>query len=177
MTYRNQVIICGGVGCDSSKSPLIKEEFDRLIKEYKLENDVYVDMSGCFSLCDKGPVVLIHPDNIFYSKVKPKDVEKIVKDHLLEGKIVKRLQYKEINKEGKKEAVKFDDIKTYKHQVKRALRNCGIVNPYSLEEYIGRDGFFALEKAINEMTPDEVIKEIFNSGLRGRGGEAVFLQD
>ena len=171
MTYRNQIVICGGTGCMSSKSTLIKEEFNKLLKENNLENEILVYMSGCFGLCEKGPVVIVYPDQVFYVHIKEKDVKRIVEQHLIKGEVVSRLEYKERDEVTNRLVRKtFQEMTFYISQQRIALRNCGIINPYDINEYIGRDGYFALEKVLNEMKPDEVIDEIIDSGLRGRGG-------
>ncbi len=171
MEYRNQVVICGDTGCMSSKSAQIKEEFQKVLAEYNLSDEVFVYMSGCFGLCEKGPVVIVYPDQTFYVHIKVSDVKKIVEDHLLKGKVVRRLEYKERDPETKKLVQKsFQEMSFYMTQKRVALHNCGIINPYDIEEYIGQNGYFALEKALNEMTPDEVIEVVLDSGLRGRGG-------
>ncbi|MGI6782082.1 MAG: NADH-quinone oxidoreductase subunit NuoF [Acholeplasmataceae bacterium] len=171
MVFRSQVVVCGDTGCVSGKSPQIKDEFVRVLKEYNLENEVFVYMAGCFGFCEQGPLVIIHPDEVLYAKLKPEDVRKIVEEHLLKGKPVKRLQYKERDPETNKQVQKkVQEVSFYAGQKKFALRNVGIINPDDIDEYIGRDGYFALEKALNHMTPDQVIEEVLASGLRGRGG-------
>jgi len=171
MIYRNQIVICGGTGCMSSKSEAIKNEFIKVLKENHLDNEVFVYMSGCFGLCEKGPVVIVYPDQVFYTHINNNDVKQIVLEHLIKGQIVSKLEYKERDIATNKLIRKtFQEMTFYMTQQRIALRNCGIINPYDVEEYIGKDGYFALEKVVNHMTPDEVINEILNSGLRGRGG-------
>ncbi len=171
MAYRNQIVICGGTGCMSSKSALIKEAFVRELKENNIQDEVFVYLSGCFGLCEKGPVVIVYPDQVFYVHIKEKDVKKIVEDHIIKGKIVSRLEYKERDEKTNKLVRKtFQEMTFYISQQRIALRNCGIINPYDINEYIGTDGYFALHKVLTEMEPDEVIEELINSGLRGRGG-------
>ncbi len=171
MAYRNQIVICGGTGCMSSKSALIKEAFVRELKENNIQDEVFVYFSGCFGLCEKGPVVIVYPDQVFYVHIKEKDVKKIVEDHIIKGKIVSRLEYKERDEKTNKLVRKtFQEMTFYISQQRIALRNCGIINPYDINEYIGTDGYFALHKVLTEMEPDEVIEELINSGLRGRGG-------
>ncbi|NLL69221.1 MAG: NADH-quinone oxidoreductase subunit NuoF, partial [Acholeplasmataceae bacterium] len=132
---------------------------------------VFVYLSGCFGLCEKGPVVIVYPDQVFYVHIKEKDVKKIVEDHIIKGKIVSRLEYKERDEKTNKLVRKtFQEMTFYISQQRIALRNCGIINPYDINEYIGTDGYFALHKVLTEMEPDEVIEELINSGLRGRGG-------
>lgn len=167
---RTQIVICGGTGCLSSKSQLIKEEFDRILKQLHLEEEVYVYMSGCFGLCEKGPVVIIYPDQVFYVHITKDDVEEIVKEHIVKGQIVSKLEYKEKDETNKFVRKTFEEMTFYMSQERIALRNCGIISPYSIEEYIGRDGYFALEDVLTNKTPDAVIEIIKKSGLRGRGG-------
>lgn len=164
------IVICGGTGCMSSKSALIKDKFNELLALNSLSLKVHVYMSGCFGLCEKGPVVIIYPDQTFYSHVKSSDVEEIINSHLLMGKLVERLAYYEFDEEMKTKIYKnFQEMSFYHSQERLALRNCGIIDPYLIDEYIGRDGYFALAKALT-LTPDEIIDTIIESGLRGRGG-------
>ncbi len=165
---RSHVLVCGGTGCTSSGSMKIIEAFEENIKEAGLDQEVAVVKTGCFGLCALGPVVLVYPDQVFYSMVKPEDAEEIVKEHLVKGRIVKRLVYDEtLTSEGVKG---LNDTNFYRKQKRIALRNCGYINPENIDEYIGTRGYEALGKALTEMTPDEVIQEILDSGLRGRGG-------
>ncbi len=171
MPIIQQVVICGGTGCMSGHSSLIKDEFLKQIENYNIKDDVKVFMSGCFGLCEKGPVVIVYPDQIFYEKMKVQDVESIVRDHLVNGKIVQRKIYKEKSQDQKVAIPKtFQEMAFYASQQRVALRNCGFIDPEVIDEYIGREGYFALAKVLGEMTPDEVIKEVKDSGLRGRGG-------
>ena len=167
---RTQIVICGGTGCLSSKSQMIKDEFDRVLNELHLNDEVYVYMSGCFGLCEKGPVVIVYPDQVFYVHITKDDVEEIVKEHIVKGNIVSKLEYKEKDETNKYVRKTFEDMTFYMSQERIALRNCGIISPYSIYEYIGRDGYFALEDVLNNQTPDAVIDIIIKSGLRGRGG-------
>ncbi|MBO5098790.1 MAG: NADH-quinone oxidoreductase subunit NuoF [Clostridia bacterium] len=166
--YRSHVLICGGTGCTSSGSVALQDEFDARIKENGLENEVKVVQTGCFGLCALGPIVVVYPEGAFYSRVEKDDVKEIVEEHLLKGRIVKRLLYSE--------TVEEDNIKSlnetnfYAKQKRVALRNCGVINPESIDEYIAIDGYQALGKVLTEMTPEEVIQMIKDSGLRGRGG-------
>ena len=166
--FRTHVMICGGTGCNSSGSQNIKDELEKEIKANGLENDVKVVMTGCFGLCELGPVMVVYPEGSFYSRVKLEDVKEIVSEHFLKGRIVKRLLYTE--------TVEGDTIKSlnqtdfYKKQKRIALRNCGIINPESIDEYIAYDGYQALGKVLTEMTREEVIDLMKKSGLRGRGG-------
>ena len=166
--YRSHVLVCGGTGCTSSKSPLIIEEFKDKLKKYDLEKEVNVVQTGCFGLCALGPVVVVYPEGSFYSKVTPEDVEEIVSEHLLKGRIVTRLLYEETVQE---DTIKsLNETAFYKKQQRVALRNCGIINPEIIDEYIAFDGYAALAKCLTEMTPADVIQCIKDSGLRGRGG-------
>jgi len=170
MAIRAQVVVCGGTGCMSSRYEHIKNEFVERIKELGLQNEVSVFMSGCFGLCEKGPVVVVYPDMTFYSHVKVEDVEEICKEHLLKGRIVARKAYTEMTPEDENKIKKFQEMTFYAKQERIALRNCGIINPFDINEYIARDGYMALGKVLTEMTPDEVIDFITKAGLRGRGG-------
>lgn len=160
------ILVCHGTGCTSSKSTQIIENFRKIVKKEKLEN-VRVIQTGCFGLCSKGPIVIIRPEDTFYSMVKPEDCEEIIKTHILEGKIVERLLCKDIDGTVVK---KLDELPFYKKQMRIALKNCGVIDPENIDEYIAFDGFKALEKVLTTMTRDEVIEEISKSGLRGRGG-------
>ncbi len=166
--YRSHVLICGGTGCTSSGSVKLQEEFDAKIAENGLENEVKVVQTGCFGLCALGPIVVVYPEGAFYSRVEVGDVEEIVKEHLLKGRIVKRLLYSETVAED--EIKSLNETAFYAKQHRVALRNCGVINPENIEEYIAVDGYQALGKALTEMTREEVIEEIKKSGLRGRGG-------
>ena len=168
---RTHVLICGGTGCTSSGSVSIQEKFAENIEKYGLAEEVKIVQTGCFGLCAMGPVVIVHPDGTFYSRVEPTDVEEIVSEHLLKGRVVTRLEYKEDEKaEEVVGNVSLNDTAFYKSQTRVALRNCGVINPEEIDEYIAMDGYAALGKVLTEMTPDDVIKCITDSGLRGRGG-------
>lgn len=169
---RSQVLICGGTGCTSSGSAVLIEEFENRIQENGLTDEVKIVRTGCFGLCALGPVVIVYPDGTFYSRVQKEDVAEIVTEHLLKGRIVERLVYSDVDEAVKEEAahVSLSDTTFYKSQKRVALRNCGVINPESIEEYIAMDGYAALGKALTEMTPEEVIKCVMDSGLRGRGG-------
>ena len=170
---RAQVLICGGTGCTSSGSGALITEFEDRIKEFGLDEEVKVVRTGCFGLCALGPVVIVYPDGTFYSRVEKDDVKEIVSEHLLKGRPVERLVYNDVSEEVKAEAhktVSLNDTTFYKKQHRVALRNCGVINPESIDEYIARDGYAALGKALTEMTPEEVIQVVKDSGLRGRGG-------
>ena len=170
---RSQVLICGGTGCTSSGSKLIGEEFEKQIEGNGLSDEIKIVRTGCFGLCALGPVVIVYPDGTFYSRVTVSDVEEIVKEHLLKGRVVERLVYNDVPEEVKTEHegnVSLDDTAFYRAQKRVALRNCGVINPESIDEYIAMDGYAALGKALTEMTPEQVIQTIKDSGLRGRGG-------
>ena len=167
--YRSHVMICGGTGCTSSGSDKVAAAFEAEIVTAGLENEVKVIRTGCFGLCALGPLVVIYPEGTFYSMVKPEDVAEIVNEHLLKGRPVLRLLYNETVAEDN--SIKsLDETSFYKKQKRIALRNCGVINPENIEEYIAFDGYAALGKALTEMTPDEVIQVVLDSGLRGRGG-------
>ena len=166
---RAHVLICGGTGCTSSGSNKIIDAFNANIAANGLEEEVKVVQTGCFGLCALGPVVIVHPDGTFYSRVEEGDVAEIVSEHLLKGRIVDRLVYKD----GAEEVtgnVALSDTAFYRTQNRVVLRNCGVINPESIDEYIAMDGYAALGKVLTEMTPDQVIQVILDSGLRGRGG-------
>ena len=169
---RAQVLVCGGTGCTSSGSNKIQEAFQENIAAFGLENEVKLVQTGCFGLCALGPVVIVYPDGTFYSRVEPKDVKEIVEEHLLKGRVVERLVYADTGAEEivEKAKVSLNDTAFYKSQKRIVLRNCGVINPDDIEEYIAMDGYQALGKVLTEMTPDEVIKLVSDSGLRGRGG-------
>ena len=165
--YRSHVLVCGGTGCTSSNSAAIIEALEFEIKKHGLENEVKVVRTGCFGLCARGPIMVVYPEGSYYSLVKPEDVPEIVEEHLLKGRIVKRLLFEEFT---------MDDIKSlketdfYKKQHRVALRNCGVIDPENINEYIAYDGYAALAKCLSEYTPAQVIDIISESGLRGRGG-------
>ncbi len=169
---RAHVLCCGGTGCTSSGSQKIQDAFSTEIERQGLAEEVKVVQTGCFGLCALGPVVIIYPDGTFYSRVEESDVAEIVSEHLLKGRPVERLVYNEVAEGHETEAAhsSLNDTTFYKSQMRLALRNCGVINPENIEEYIAMDGYAALGKALTEMTPDEVIQEILDSGLRGRGG-------
>ena len=165
-TREKHILICHGTGCTSSKSPEILKRFRKLLKEKNIDN-VRVIQTGCFGLCAKGPIVIIRPEDTFYAMVKPEDCEEIIEKHIQNGEIVERLLCKDID--GKK-VQKLDELSFYKKQKRIALKNCGVINPEEIDEYIAFDGYKALEKVLTQMTPDDVINVIKDSGLRGRGG-------
>ena len=165
-TREKHILVCHGTGCTSSKSPQILENFKNIIKEKGIEN-VRVIKTGCFGLCAKGPIVIIRPEDTFYAGVTPDDCEEIIQTHIIEGNKVERLLAKDID--GTK-VNSLDELNFYKKQKRIALKNCGVINPEEIDEYIAFDGYKALEKVLTSMTQDEVIEEVSNSGLRGRGG-------
>ena len=165
-TREKHILVCQGTGCTSSKSPQILENFKKIIKEKGIQN-VRVIKTGCFGLCAKGPIVIIRPEDTFYAQVTPEDCEEIIQSHIVEGKVVDRLLCKDID--GTK-VTKLDDLTFYKKQKRIALKNCGVINPEDIDEYIAFDGYRALARVLIEMNPDEVIDTIDKSGLRGRGG-------
>ena len=165
-TREKHILVCNGTGCTSSKSPEILEKFKKIIEEKGLKN-VRVIKTGCFGLCAKGPIVIIRPDDTFYAMVKPEDCEEIIESHIVENKVVERLLCKDID--GTK-VTKLDDLTFYKKQKRIALKNCGVINPEDIDEYIAFDGYRALSRVLIEMSQDEVIETIDKSGLRGRGG-------
>ncbi len=167
--YRSHVMICGGTGCTSSGSDKVAAAFEAEIITTGLDREVKVIRTGCFGLCALGPIVVIYPEGTFYSMVKPEDVAEIVQEHLLKGRPVIRLLYNETVAQDN--TIKsLDQTSFYQKQKRIALRNCGVINPENIEEYIAFDGYAALGKALTEMTPDEVIQTVLDSGLRGRGG-------
>ena len=168
--YRAHVLVCGGTGCTSSHSAEILEEMKSQIKAAGLENEVQVVKTGCFGLCALGPIMIVYPEGAFYSRVKVEDVKEIVEEHLVKGRVVKRLLYHETIAEDGQTIKALDQTKFYAKQVRVALRNCGYINPEEIDEYIARDGYQALAKVLTEMTPQQVIDVVKASGLRGRGG-------
>ena len=167
--FRSHVLVCGGTGCHSNRSAEIINQFNRQIQACGLENDVQVVQTGCFGLCAAGPVVIIYPEGAFYSHVQIADVAELVSEHLLKGRIVERLLHKDEDDEPNKLKA-LSETNFYKKQTRVALRNCGVINPENIDEYIAYDGYQALIKALTEMTPQGVIDELLKSGLRGRGG-------
>jgi NADH:ubiquinone oxidoreductase subunit F (NADH-binding)/(2Fe-2S) ferredoxin/Pyruvate/2-oxoacid:ferredoxin oxidoreductase delta subunit len=164
--YQKVVLVCGGTGCESSKSDLIYQNLRQGVQDAGLAKTVQVIKTGCFGFCEKGPIVKVQPDESFYVEVKPEDAAEIVAEHLVKGQEVARLLYDK----NKKPGAKADDIDFYKKQVRVVLRNCGLIDPENINEYIARDGYRALAKVLFELTPEQVIEELKKSGLRGRGG-------
>ncbi|MBO5907712.1 MAG: 4Fe-4S binding protein [Clostridia bacterium] len=169
---RTHVLVCGGTGCTSSGSQAVQAAFTENIEAYGLSEEVKLVQTGCFGLCALGPVVIIYPEGTFYSRVTPEDVKEIVEEHLLKGRIVERLVYADTGAEEivDKASVSLGDTAFYKTQKRIVLRNCGVIDPDSIDEYIAMDGYAALGKVLTEMTPEDVIKVVTDSGLRGRGG-------
>ena len=165
-TREKHILVCHGTGCTSSKSPAILEGFKKVLKDKNIEN-VRVIKTGCFGLCSKGPIVIIRPEDTFYSNVTPDDVEEIIETHIVKGEIVKRLLCKDVDGTV---VQRLDELPFYKKQMRIALKNCGVIDPENIDEYIAFDGFKALHKAVTTMSQNEVIDEISKSGLRGRGG-------
>ena len=166
--YRNHVLVCGGTGCTSNNSANIKKEFEKILAEKGLDKDVQVIMTGCFGLCAVGPVTIVYPEGAFYSGVKVEDVAEIVEEHIIKGRIVTRLLHEEKKEEMAVKAL--SETNFYKKQTRVALRNCGVIDPENIDEYIAHDGYQALIKVLTEMKPQDVIDVITKSGLRGRGG-------
>lgn len=167
MAYTQYVLVCGGTGCESSKADAIYRNLIDDVAAREMQADVQIVKTGCFGFCEKGPIVKVLPDEAFYVEVKPEDTEEIVAEHLVKGRTVERLLYKENES---KEHAKIDDISFYQKQVRVVLRNCGFIDPENIDEYIARDGYLALERALTELSPDQIIEELKVSGLRGRGG-------
>ena len=167
---RSHVMVCGGTGCTSSNSAAVIAEFEKQLLEKGLDKEVKVVRTGCFGLCEAGPVCIVYPEGSFYAHVKTDDVAKIVDEHLIKGRIVKDLLYKGSMEEDQKTVKSLDKVDFYKKQKRVALRNCGVIDPENIDEYIAFDGYAALGKCLTELTPDQVIDEILKSGLRGRGG-------
>ncbi|MGN0753232.1 MAG: NADH-quinone oxidoreductase subunit NuoF [Aristaeellaceae bacterium] len=167
---RSHVMVCGGTGCTSSNSAAVIAEFEKQLLEKGLDKEVKVVRTGCFGLCEAGPVCIVYPEGSFYSHVKVEDVARIVDEHLIKGRIVKDLLYKEALDKETETIRSLDKVDFYKKQKRVALRNCGVIDPENIDEYIAFDGYTALGKCLTEMSPDDVIDTILKSGLRGRGG-------
>ncbi len=168
MLERAHILVCGGTGCTSGNSNKIYSEFQTRLKEQGLESEVKLIMTGCFGLCARGPIVVVYPEGTFYQHVKVEDVNEIVCEHILKGRPVERLLHSEKEEDGSLKAI--NETAFYKRQKRVVLRNCGIINPESIDEYLAYDGYKAYEKVVTQMTPQGVIDEIKKSGLRGRGG-------
>ncbi|MBQ8614281.1 MAG: NAD(P)H-dependent oxidoreductase subunit E, partial [Ruminiclostridium sp.] len=162
------VLVCGGTGCTSSNSMKIIAKLEEELKKHGLEKEIRVVKTGCFGLCALGPIMIVYPEGSFYSMVEEDQIPEIVEEHLVNGKVVEKYLYNEtITADG---IIPYDQTAFYKKQNRVALRNCGVISPESINEYIARDGYLALYKCVNEMTPEDVIKVVLDSGLRGRGG-------
>jgi NADP-reducing hydrogenase subunit HndC len=166
--YKIHLLVCGGTSCKSSQSQILEEHLRTEIKNQGLDNFAQVVGTGCFGFCEKGPIVKVIPDNTFYTQVKPEDAKEIVEEHIVKGRKVTRLLYKDLKSD--KIVNDSKDMESYKKQVRIALRNCGVIDPENIEEYIARDGYASLGKVLTSMTPEETINIIKKSGLRGRGG-------
>ncbi|HHX51655.1 MAG TPA: NADH-quinone oxidoreductase subunit F, partial [Clostridia bacterium] len=165
--FRSHVLICHGTGCVASGRDQLKEALVEELAKRSLDKEIKVVDTGCFGFCRFGPNMVVYPEGTFYCQVKPEDVSELVEEHFIKGRALERLLFKAPDEE-----VKFDidDIAFFKHQKRIALRNCGIIDPESIDEYIARDGYFALGKVLTTMKPEEVIEEVKKAGLRGRGG-------
>ena len=168
--YRSHVLVCGGTGCTSSNSSKIIDKFNEELAKKGLDKEVKVIQTGCFGLCAMGPIVVVYPEGAFYTLVQIEDVPEIVEEHLLKGRIVKRLLHDETSGDDANVTKSLNEVDFYKKQMRIALRNCGVIDPENIEEYIAVDGYQALAKVLTEMTREEVIDCILKSGLRGRGG-------
>ena len=165
--FSNYILVCGGTGCRASHSEHIITALRKELDEAGLSDQVQVIRTGCFGFCEQGPIVKTVPDNTFYVSVKPEDAEAIVREHIIKGRKVERLLY--VAPDTGRHVSDSKHMEFYKPQVRIALRNCGFIDPENINEYIARDGYAALGKVL-EMRPEEVIREIMDSGLRGRGG-------
>lgn len=168
--YRKHILMCGGTGCTSSGSMKIADELENTLKEKGIDGEIFVVRTGCFGLCERGPIMIVYPEGSFYTHVKMEMIPRIVEEHLIGGKPVKEFLYDETVTEGSDEIKSLNETTFYAKQHRVALRNCGLINPEDINEYIGRDGYGALHKVLTSMTPEEVIQEVLDSGLRGRGG-------
>ncbi|HEX7714914.1 MAG TPA: NAD(P)H-dependent oxidoreductase subunit E, partial [Bacillota bacterium] len=165
--YRAHVLVCAGAGCISSGCKEVERNLLAELESHHLSEEVKVVETGCIGSCDLGPAIVIYPEGVFYQKVKPEDVQLIVEEHLLKGRPVQKLLYKQANGEP---VVKYEEINFFNHQLRIALRNVGLINPEVVEEYIARDGYAALGKVLTEYKPADVVDIVKRSGLRGRGG-------
>ena len=166
--YRSHILVCGGTGCTSSNSERIIQLLEEEIKSRFLQDEVKVIKTGCFGLCALGPIMIVYPEGAFYSRVEPEDIKEIVSEHIEKGRVVKRLLYQETVKDGKIEPLTHTDF--YRKQKRVALRNCGVIDPENINEYLATDGYQAIARVLTTMSPDQVIDTIKASGLRGRGG-------
>lgn len=166
--YRMHILVCGGTGCHASDSDVLMDRLREVLEEHGYDEEVQVVQTGCFGFCEQGPIVKIHPDNVFYVRVGPEDAREIVEEHVIKGRRVKRLLYTDPDKLQRVEESR--KMGFYKKQYRIALRNCGLIDPERIEEYIANDGYRALGKVLTEMTGDELVALVKQSGLRGRGG-------
>ena len=167
MGFRNYILVCGGTGCESSKADLIYKTLIEEAAAQGVADQVQVIKTGCFGFCEQGPIVKILPEDSFYVKVRPEDARELISEHVIKGREVTRLLY---NKTPKKPLEQVEDIQFYQKQLRVVLRNCGVIDPENIDDYIANDGYVALEKALFEMSGDDIINEMKLSGLRGRGG-------
>ena len=167
--YRKQILVCGGTGCTSSGSKKVIDALESELVKQGLDKEVLVVKTGCFGLCALGPILIVYPEGAFYAQATPEGVIRIVDEHIKKGNIVKDLLYKEtVHADGS--IISLSETNFYKKQLRIALRNCGVINPEDIEEYIATDGYQALAKVLTKMKPDDVIQELLDSGIRGRGG-------
>ena len=165
--YRSHVLVCGGTGCTASNSLKMIEELETQIEKCKLQDEVKVVLTGCFGLCAEGPIVVVYPEGAMYTMVQLEDIKEIVEEHLVKGRIVKRLLQ---GAKGEDVDKSIEEVDFFKKQQRIALRHCGVINPEKIDEYIAFDGYKALAKVLTEMKPEQVIQTIKDSQLRGRGG-------
>lgn len=168
MSYKMHMLVCGGTGCHASDSDVLLDQLKEELKAHGMENDVQAIATGCFGFCEKGPIVKVYPDNVFYVEVKPEDAKEIVAEHIVKGRRLERLLYEEPTL--KEKMAEHHEMPFYKKQLRIALRNCGFIDPENINEYFANDGYLALGTVLSKMTPAEVIQEVKTSGLRGRGG-------
>ena len=166
--FSSQVLVCGGTGCAMEGAMDIANTIKNELKRHRIDNEIEVIRTGCLGLCDLGPIVIIYPEGTFYSKVDVKDISEIVEEHLVNGRVVKRLAYYESVDDYNIRSL--NNVEFYKKQIRIALKNCGVIDPEDIDEYLAVDGYKALEKVLTKLTPQEVIEIIKKSGLRGRGG-------
>lgn len=167
-TSHIDILVCGGTGCQASNSIDVVGTFKKEIERLNIKDRVKVEITGCFGFCEKGPIVKVMPENIFYIEVTPEKARRIIEEHIMKGNIVEECVYKD--PETGERFPKQDDLPFYKKQMRIALRNCGLINPEDIRQYIAMDGYEALGRALFDMSPEKVIEEIKQSGLRGRGG-------
>ena len=168
--FRSTILVCGGTGCTSSGSMKLYERFEQLLAENGLDKEVKLVRTGCFGLCAAGPVVIVYPEGAFYSHVKLENVDEIVSEHLVKGRVVSHLLYHGSVDEETKQIKPLDEINFYGKQKRVALRNCGVIDPENIDEYIAFNGYKALAKVLTEMSREDVVDTVLKSGLRGRGG-------